>query len=50
MIIKFATWMLEPAQGRALTKQKAKNRLLSYFHTTEKADQFKKYIRKGLNR
>ena len=50
MKICFATWMLEPQQGRALTKQKAKHRLLSYFHTTEKADQLKKYIKKGLNR
>ena len=50
MIIKFATWMLEPQQGKALTKQKAKHRLLSYFHTTAKDDQFKKYVKKGLNK
>jgi len=50
MKIYFATWLLEPAQGRALTKRKAKNRLLSYFHTLAKIDQVKKYIIKGVNK
>ena len=50
MVICFASWMLEPAQGRALTKRKAKNRLLSYFHTKQKADQLPKYVKKGLNK
>lgn len=50
MRIFLATWLLEPQQGRVLTKKKAKERLVSYFHTREKADQFRKYVRKGLNK
>lgn len=40
---------LEPAQGRSLTKIKAIRRLVSYFHTKEKADEFSKYVRTGRN-
>jgi len=50
MRIYLATWLLEPGQGKSLTKQKAKERLISYFHTLTKADQVKKYVRKGLNK
>jgi len=50
MRIFLATWLLEPQQGRSLTKRKAKERLVSYFHTVAKADQFKKYVIKGLNK
>jgi len=50
MKIYLATWLLEPAQGEALTKKKARERLISYFHTVAKADQFKKYVIKGINK
>ena len=50
MIIYLATWLLEPQQGRALTKKKAEDRLISYFHTVAKADQLKKYVKKGVNK
>jgi hypothetical protein len=50
MKIYLATWLLEPQQGKALTKRKAKHRLISYFHTTAKADQLIKYVKKGLNK
>ena len=50
MKLFLATWLLEPQQGRSLTKKKAKNRLISYWHTLAKADQLKKYVIKGINK
>ena len=48
MKIYLATWMLEISQGRSLTKKRAVNRLLSYFHTKEKTDdEFQTYIKTG---
>jgi len=49
MKIYLATWLLEKSQGDSLTKAKSKNRLLSYFHTKEKEDQFQNYIKTGQN-
>lgn len=49
MKVYLATWLLEPAQGRSLTKIKAVRRLVSYFHTKEKIDEFPKYVRTGRN-
>jgi hypothetical protein len=49
MKIYLATWLLEVSQGEALTKIKANRRLLSYFHTKEKEDQFSTYCRTGTN-
>jgi len=42
--------MLEPAQGKALTRVGKWERLLSYFHIIEKQDQFRRYIKTGKNR
>lgn len=50
MRIFLATWLLEPQQGKVLTKKKYRDRLVSYFHTKEKEDQFKKYVKKGINK
>lgn len=49
MKIYLATWLLEPAQGRALTEVGAKTRLISYFHTRERADQLPAYVQGGTN-
>jgi hypothetical protein len=38
---------LEKNQGIALNKKKAKNRLLSYWHSKDKPKDFKRYLRKG---
>ena len=50
MRICLASWLLEVSQGESLTKVNAKNRLLSYFHTIEKADQLPKYVITGRNK
>jgi hypothetical protein len=47
MKIYFATWLLEKSQGKSLTKKKVNTRLLSFFHTKEKKEEFKAYIIKG---
>jgi len=49
MKIYLATWLLEPAQGTALSTIGKKERLLSYFHTIEKKHQFLRYIKTGRN-
>lgn len=49
MEIILATWLFEPQQGDHLTDQQAWNRLLSYYHTMEKKDQFINYIKTGRN-
>ena len=50
MKLFLATWLLEPQQGRSLTKKKARYRLISYWHTIAKANQLKKYVITGLNK
>lgn len=50
MRICLASWLLEVSQGESLTKVNANNRLLSYFHTIEKADQLPKYVITGRNK
>lgn len=47
MKVYLATWLFEVSQGQALTKKKKKERLLSYFHTKEKAELLPHYIKKG---
>lgn len=49
MKIYLATWLFEPKQGEALTTSGAKNRLLSYYHTTEKENEFRGYVKTGRN-
>jgi hypothetical protein len=49
MKIYLATWLYEPAQGRALTVAKKKSRLLSYFHTRNCEKQLKTYVKTGMN-
>lgn len=49
MKIYLATWLLEPHQGRVLTKKKQTRRLISYYHTREKKEQFPGYIKTGRN-
>lgn len=49
MKIYLATWLLEVAQGVALTKCFAKNRLISYWHTKEKQKELPRYIKTGRN-
>ncbi len=43
----FATWLFEKEQGNSLQKMGAKNRLLSYFHTTKNEHELKKYVKDG---
>lgn len=47
MKIYLATWQSEEAQGRALTKIKKRERLLSFFYAIP--DQFVLYIKTGEN-
>lgn len=47
MKIYLATWLLEKSQGIALSRVRAQKRLLSYYHTLEKKDEFVKYIKSG---
>lgn len=49
MKVYLATWLFEKTQGEALTNKKNKNRLLSYFHTKQKKEHFKKYVKTGRN-
>lgn len=49
MKIYLATWMLEPQQGKELTRMAKRERLLSYYHTIEKTIQFRRYIKTGKN-
>lgn len=49
MRIYLATWLLEAQQGRALTKVNSLRRLLSFWHTREKLDQFIIYSQTGRN-
>lgn len=49
MKIYLATWLYEPAQGRALTIAKKKSRLLSYFHTRDCVKQLRRYVETGRN-
>jgi len=50
MRIYLATWLLEPAQGVAMTNVGAKHRLLSFFHTREKKEEFVGYVKTGKNK
>ena len=45
----FATWLFETSQGISLTKANANKRLLSYYHTKEKQEQFPVYVQEGKN-
>lgn len=45
--IYLATWLLEQQQGVVLTKKSAMSRLVSYYHTREKAKEFPEYLRTG---
>jgi hypothetical protein len=47
MKIYFATWLLERAQGDALTKVGANSRLMSYYHTRDKKHLLKGYTKTG---
>jgi hypothetical protein len=49
MKVYLATWLHEPSHGRALTKMKKKDRLLSYYHTIEKKNEFRNYAKTGRN-
>jgi hypothetical protein len=49
MKIYLATWLLEPAQGRALTQVKGWHRLLSFYHTKEKTNELPCYCKTGKN-
>jgi DNA-directed RNA polymerase specialized sigma24 family protein len=49
MRIYLATWLFEPSQGKALTKARKRERLVSYYHTAEKKDQFQQYVETGRN-
>lgn len=49
MKIFLASWLFEPEQGNALTKQGYFRRLLSFFHTREKEEQLVDYVRTGRN-
>jgi len=49
MKIYLATWLLEQSQGTSLSVAKKKERLLSYYHTVAKKEEFKEYIRTGRN-
>jgi hypothetical protein len=50
MKIFFATWLFESNQGLSLTKAKAKSRLLSYYHLSEKKQNLPVYILTGKNK
>lgn len=47
MKIYLATWILEESQGITLSKKNKKERLLSFFHTIQKIQIFRKYIKTG---
>lgn len=47
MTIYIATWLLEKSQGQALTKVGKDDRLVSFYHTKEKADELERYIETG---
>lgn len=49
MKIYLATWLLEPTQGKALTKVNAWKKLLSFFHTEGKKKELKRYSLTGRN-
>lgn len=49
MKIYLATWLFEPEQGKALTKAGGLRRLLSFYHTREKREQFTVYSQTGRN-
>ena len=49
MKIYLATWLFESEQGRVLTKIGKRERLLSFYHTTQKQEGFKRYITHGRN-
>ena len=49
MRIYLATWLLEKSQGDTLTKVNKRERLVSYYHTVERAHEFEQYIRTGTN-
>jgi hypothetical protein len=49
MRIYLATWLFEPKQGIALTRTSAWKRLLSFWHTRERAGEFPSYALTGRN-
>jgi hypothetical protein len=49
MRIFLATWLFEPEQGKALTRVHGLRRLLSFYHTREKQEQFAVYSQTGRN-
>jgi len=49
MKIYLATWLFEISQGESLTNREYKSRLLSYYHTKEKEEEFKQYCETGKN-
>ncbi|KKP77709.1 MAG: hypothetical protein UR73_C0013G0007 [candidate division WS6 bacterium GW2011_GWF1_35_23] len=50
MKIYLATWLLEIAQGEALSKTNAIKRLVSYYHSKDKSsEEFSKYCKTGRN-
>jgi hypothetical protein len=49
MRIYLATWLFEPSQGKALSKARKRERLVSYYHTAEKKEQFARYVETGRN-
>ncbi len=49
MKIYLATWLVEPEQGKSLTKNKKNERLLSYYHSKEKECDLERYVKTGRN-
>ena len=50
MRIYFATWLFEKSHGKSCTKQKANNRLLSYFFLNQgeiSKIQLENYVKRG---
>ncbi len=50
MKIYLATWILEASQGISLTKKGVKKRLMSYYHSKDKPDEFSHYTKTGVNK
>lgn len=50
MKIYLATWLFETSQGVSLNKANNHQRLLSYYHSKEKPEEFKYYSKTGANK
>jgi hypothetical protein len=47
MKVYLATWLLEKSQGETLTRKRAQKRLISFWHTRDKKEELKTYIKTG---